>query len=164
MDVKKIFLCLVLFFLYGMTVGFFQEKKVADRDPSSLIRKDLLPKERKSLAPPQRNIFTPQRGEYGLDRPVDAGVIEGQPGSKNITDGESPEPLIAPGIDIRYIGYIGSQERTVAIIIFNGDALAVEKGELISEHMKILEITPQSIKFEGSNSIPNEVFLEGEER
>lgn len=164
MDTKTTFFRLTVFFLFcGLTVAYSQEKSHEPEDRSSLIRMDLLQKERKSLAPPQRNIFTPQRLRPGMDRPGEAGSLVDPSGSKDAAGAESPEQEMTQRIDIQYIGYIGSRERTVAIIIFNGEALAVEKGEPISEQIIIREITPQSIEFEGPDSIPNKVFLEGEE-
>jgi hypothetical protein len=50
----------------------------------------------------------------------------------------------------------------VALIVFEGDALAVEKGEVISEGVKIGEITPEEIEIIGSDSQKRRYYLEGE--
>ena len=166
MDARKIFSgsVVLLFLSSGMTVVYSQEKPLKNESQTRLLRKDLLQKERKSLDPPKRNIFTPQRLGYKLDGTVEVGTSGRQPGPGDAAYTESPPPETARQVDIRYIGYIGSHRRTVALIIHNGDAVAVEKGEQLSEQVKILDITPQSVEFVGPDSIPNKVFLEGEER
>lgn len=166
MDARKIFFgSAIVFFLYsGMIFVYSQERPSDHESQPSLIRKDLLQKERKSLDPPRRNIFTPQRLEHGLDSPVEVDAAGRQPGSGDTADAESQQQETVYRVDIRYIGYIGSEKRTVALIIHNGDAIAVEKGEQVSDQVKILEISPQSVEFVGPDSVPIKVFLEGEEQ
>lgn len=165
MHARKIFLgSAIVFLLYaGMMFVSAQEKLSDHESQPSLVRKDLLQRERKSLDPPKRNIFTSQRSGYGLDSPVAVDTSGRQPGSRDTADAESQQQAVYR-VDIRYIGYIGSEKRTVALIIYEGEAMAVEKGEQVSEQVKILNISPQSVEFVGPDSVPNKVFLEGEER
>jgi hypothetical protein len=166
MCTKKIFLgAAIACFLYaGMTFVYSQENPSDHESQPSWIRKDLLQRERKGLDPPRRNIFTPQQSEYGLNSPGEVPAAGRQPGSRDPADTESQAQETVYRVDIRYIGYIGSEKRTVALIIHNGEAMAVEKGELLSEQVKILDISPQSVEYVGPDSVPNKVFLEGEER
>ena len=64
-------------------------------------------------------------------------------------------------LNIRYIGYIVSDEKIVALIIFDGNALAVEKGEMINKKVKVGEITPEEIEFMGPDSEKRKYSLEG---
>ena len=50
----------------------------------------------------------------------------------------------------------------MALIIFDGESLAVEKGELISEGVEIGEITLQDIEVIGPDSNRRKFSLEGE--
>ncbi|MCK4364290.1 MAG: hypothetical protein KAW85_05775, partial [Candidatus Aminicenantes bacterium] len=72
-------------------------------------------------------------------------------------EGSSSLPL-----NIRYIGYVISDDKMVALIVFEGDALAVESGEVISEGVKIGKITPEEIEIVGSDSQKRRYYLEGE--
>jgi len=65
-------------------------------------------------------------------------------------------------VNIRYIGYVISADKMVALIVFEGNALAVERGELISEGVKIGKITPEEIEIVGSDSQKRRYYLEGE--
>lgn len=65
-------------------------------------------------------------------------------------------------LNIKYIGYIVSCEKIVALIIIDGNALAVEKGEIISEGAKVGEITPEEIEIMGPDSEKRKYSLERE--
>ncbi len=62
--------------------------------------------------------------------------------------------------NIKYIGYVVSCEKIVALIIIDGNALAVEKGETISEGAKVGEITPEEIEIIGPDSEKRKYSLE----
>ena len=64
-------------------------------------------------------------------------------------------------LNIRYIGYIVSDEKIVALIIFDGNTLAVEKGEMINKKVKVGKITPEEIEFIGPDSEKRKYSLEG---
>ncbi|MGB2845701.1 MAG: hypothetical protein WBC02_12675, partial [Candidatus Aminicenantaceae bacterium] len=69
----------------------------------------------------------------------------------------------SPGqLQIRYVGYVISGEKVIALIIFRGNTLAVEKGEMISEGVKVGEITSAAIEIVSSNSEKRKFPLEGE--
>ncbi len=146
------------------------EEAVQKTQLSSFIRKDLLRKSssEEDLQPPIRNIFSPRRsGSPGSGR----NYVGADPGSINV-DGtiESKEAAAAaeeeyaPVIDIRYIGYIRSQLRTVALVMFEGEAMAVKAGEIIADGVKIVKITPAEISYLGPDSLTKTVSLEGEDR
>jgi len=125
----------------------------------SLIRKDLLYEKRRNLNPPIRNIFSPQRiraPESGLL----PGEVEGDPGETGTKPGEKALDVMA---NIRYIGYIQSGHRIVALIIFEEEALAVEEGEMISQDVRVGKVTPEEIELMGPDSKKRNYSLEGEE-
>jgi hypothetical protein len=131
----------------------------------SLVRKDLLEREAEPLQPPLRNIFAPQRP--GLQR--DGSGLTGIDDPDEISDEDTPEgdaadEEFAVVLDLRYIGYIRSSERTVAVIIFEGEATAVKTGDLVSEGVTIMKITPEEIVYQGPDAVSRTVSLEGEDR
>lgn len=142
--------------------GFLQKKKTQEKEIKSLIRKELLLKERKKLEPPRRNIFSP-RSLGSLEANPDAVGFEQNPSeSSSETSLTSSEDRPLPSLNIRYIGYIHSGEKIVALIIFEGDAVAVEKGEMISAGVEIGKITREEIEIIGPNSEIKKYSLEGE--
>ena len=68
------------------------------------------------------------------------------------------------GLDIRYAGYIASEEKIVALIIFGENALVVEKGEMISDGVKVVEITPEGIEIIGPDSQERKYSLKGKKK
>jgi hypothetical protein len=136
---------------------------------SSLIRMDLLKKNDQPLSPPLRNIFAPHRGDVRPGRP-------GQPTDPGGEAGEEPDEEAAAQpeedvirsapvqIALRYIGYVRSTERTVAVIMFQGQPLAVHAGEMIEEGVTIVTITPEELVFQGADDVSRTVALEGEDR
>jgi hypothetical protein len=132
----------------------------------SLIRKDLLLREKTELGNPVRNIFTlsrsPNREIQGNAFKVQQSQQQNQqhdPTSPNKYEASSSLP-----VNIRYIGYVVSADKIVALIVFEGNALAVESGEMISEGVKIGKITADEIEIVGSDSQKRRYYLEGEKQ
>ncbi len=146
-----------------------QEEKVSRPSRSSLIRMDLLKRNKQPLKPPLRNIFAPNRGGIQPARP-------GRPGGADQAEGEDPdedagstpaEDVLPKGlarVNLRYIGYVRSAERTIAVIMFQGQPLAVHAGEMIEEGVTIVAITPEELVFQGADNVSRTVALEGEDR
>lgn len=137
-------------------------KKTAPQADHSLIRKDLLVTSDQPLELPERNIFKPDRRRNTAEVPEDTGPIV--PPEEEITEAADTEEDLVAGWtgQLRYIGYIGSQRRTVALIIFNGQALAVEEGEQIADDLTVTKISRQEVEFEGPGSIQIKAAFEGE--
>ncbi|MDH4217144.1 MAG: hypothetical protein OEY18_00070 [Candidatus Aminicenantes bacterium] len=133
-----------------------------DREFKSLIRKDLLETSSRKLLPPRRDIFTRQSpssiGE-GLEFPgADRlHLPEGDPSQTNSSD-ES----IGISLDLKYIGYVNSEQRVVALILFRGEVYAVEFGDMLDGGISIGEITPDDIEIIGPDFQSSKVKLEGE--
>ncbi len=65
-------------------------------------------------------------------------------------------------MSLRYIGYIDTGERIVALIIYEGEAMAVEEGEMISEQFKVGKVTRDKLDIIGPGEEIKEFSLEGE--
>jgi hypothetical protein len=134
---------------------------------SSYIRKDLLqiPAAEEDLQTPLRNIFSPRRpGSPGMGREY-GGVSPDNPGMETADEEpDAEEEDFSDVIDIRYIGYIRSQARTVALIFLDGEAMAIKAGEIVGEDVRILKISPTELEYAGPDSLTKSVSLEGEDR
>jgi len=65
---------------------------------------------------------------------------------------------------LRYIGYIGSQARAVALVLLQDEAQALAVGDSPRAGWTILTITPRELEFVGPDDISRRVSIEGEER
>lgn len=163
MRAKKFMLAFFIFFLSAGITLCAGEEKSPKKEPEekgikSLIRKELLLREGKKLEPPRRNIFSP-RNPGRVETEMDP-IKSQQNAQENVAflkEGTSRLPL-----NIKYIGYIVSVEKIVALIIFRGDTLAVEEGEMISQGVKIGKITLREIEIIGPDSGEKKYRLEGE--
>jgi hypothetical protein len=155
-------------FLFVLSLGLalwagemnFQEKEAGQEGKKSLIKKELLLRKKKKLSPPRRNIFSLQRTERGETRILPNNPQPIQKKTLGITE-EEPSGL---QIHLRYIGHIRSGKKIVALIILEDTALAVEKGEMISEGVQIGDVTPEYIEIIGPDSVRKKYTLEGEKK
>ncbi|MFC2169095.1 hypothetical protein ACFLRM_00820 [Acidobacteriota bacterium] len=147
-----------VYFCIGAFYGNSQEKSAEKDVQKSLIRKDLLLRESRTLKTPRRNIFSPRKsntimsvqGEEGFQQSIQGG----QAVSENID--------LPPVYNLRYIGFINSGQKIVALIIFEDEALAVEKGEILFGGAEVSEITPELIEIITPDSEKRKYSLEGE--
>jgi hypothetical protein len=72
------------------------------------------------------------------------------------------EPVAAM-LNLRYVGFVSSAERTVGVVIFQAEVMAVKPGELIAEGVTILKITPEEIVYQGPDGESRTASLEGED-
>lgn len=163
MKVKKLAIVFFLFMLSAVFClfsidGDLQEASQKNKE-KSFIRKDLLLKESRKLKPPRRNIFSLQKIRFGEnefwgDKQEEPGSIEGR---QNIRMGQTGSEM-----ELRYIGYVCSDQKIVALIIFGGETLAVEEGEVIGDSTKISKIVPEEINIIWPDSTKKAYSLEGE--
>jgi hypothetical protein len=156
------------FFIFFLSMGLsvwageekLQKKGLETVGEKSLIRKDLLLREKIELGNPVRNIFTLRRS---VTREIQRSPVELQQSQQQ--NSNFPNKLGASSslpVNIRYIGYVISDNKMVGLIVFEGNALAVERGELISDGVKIGKITSEEIEIVGSDSQKRRYYLEGE--
>ncbi len=64
--------------------------------------------------------------------------------------------------NVKYIGYVRSGERVVALILLGSKSYAVESGDILETGLTIGEITPDDIEISSQGSEPQRINLEGE--
>jgi hypothetical protein len=154
----------ILFLSIGLSIWAGEEKLqkrgLAKGGEKSLIRKDLLLRAKIELGNSARNIFTLRRS---ASREIERNPVKPQQNQQqNPTLPNKYEASSSLPVNIRYIGYVISDEKMVGLIVFEGNALAVERGEVISEGVKIGKITTEEIEIVGSDSQKRRYYLEGE--
>jgi hypothetical protein len=137
-----------------------QEKTEEKQPPVGLIRKDLLSLDIKKLDPPKRNIFTPNSaGLLEIEKIENINETQ-QGGQQNSEDLKGEVPFVR-ALGLRYIGYVKSGQKITALILFEGEALAVDVGEEIAESVSISKITLEDITVIGPDNEPQTFPLEG---
>jgi hypothetical protein len=141
-------------------------KKEAAPAVKSLIRKDLLQVNKQDAAPPLRNIFAPRSGS---GRPAGT-ALPGKPvpevdlpeADETAAADETAEAPPALTVNLRYIGYIESPHRLVALVIFEGLAIAVVEGDAVGEGIRIGKVTNRQVEVILPDSSTRTFLLEGE--
>ena len=160
---KRTIALVMVFLLQGVLCwGDFQEKKVDEKQgkeaQKSLIRKDLLMAKKDASQRPRRNIFSP-RG-IAINQEDVATLIS--PREIEEQGAMSDEGTSFYDLSVRYIGYVDTGKRIVALIIFEGEAMAVEEGEMITERFKVDRVTRDKLSIIGPGDEIKEFPLEGE--
>jgi hypothetical protein len=157
-------LILGMVFCYAGSARSGQVEKSEGEEIQSLIRKDLLLKGKKDLAAPKRNIFIPMRaGVDGIDA-AEAGQELGDPSFRSGVSTGMVSPASDSGVELVYIGYVNSGQKIVGLIIFQGEAFSVEKGDVIMEGIEVRELTREEIQITGLGEEPKRFPLEGEKQ
>ncbi len=156
-------LLLVVFAAISLHADLSQETQKKEKDgkanpKGSFIRMDLLRAEKKPLPPAPRSIFTAQESKYPtIDTAKLQEEIEKIEQSGGIQREQSGEYL-----DLRYIGYVRSGNKIVALVIFQGEAIAIAEGEMIVEGITVKTIGLEEIEVIGPDSNTRMFSLEGE--
>ena len=155
-----LFLCFTAF-LSSQSPDQKTKKTEEKPPPPELIRKDLLVFENAELKPPKRNIFTPQ--STGIQNPEDfEEQFERERAEQLEVDAMVQEEAALQSLGIRYIGYVKSPRKITALILFEGEALAVNEGEEIAVGVTVSSITLEDIEVIGPDQKPRKFPLEGE--
>jgi len=127
-----------------------------------LIRKDLLFEKKEKLGPPRRNIFSPHAASKTPDEslPEEAGISQKIPSQFREDSGEYSEGTKP---DLQYLGYVKSSQKIIALIILEGEALAVAEDEMIGAEIRVGKVTSEEIELIGASSQKWKYSLEGEE-
>lgn len=168
MFIKKIKIILsisIIFWCFGLPLlPQTEEKKILPSKMSSLIRIDLLPQAKKIPPAVHRNIFSPQI--FSASGSV-ASLEKKEPiGERREINSKEEKEKTANQSDyflsFRYIGYVHSAHKTIALIIVNGLAMAVEEGEYVLPDFKVVKIRPEEIIIAGPDKGEIRFSLEGE--
>jgi hypothetical protein len=156
----------------ALAVGAGQEKPAAgepaEARPKSMVRMDLLSKSAKELMPPKRSIFSPSAEDEG----VEAASVTAGPGTipssrSNVTEGSrkptSNANAALPSLSLRYIGFVKSSKAVIGLVIVQGQALAVQTGDMVGDWYKVGSITPKNLEVSGSDGVKMRFPLEGDE-
>ena len=155
-------LCLIASFSLDASANKLQEKSQDKYEKKSLIRKDLLQRERLQLKPPRRNIFSPRISSVAeVDPDIDRSdqTLPGLNTQPEKTSEQGNSDII---LDLKYIGYVISERRIVGLIDFQGEVLAVEEGDLILAGIEVMKITPEEMEITGPDYKPGKYPLEEE--
>ena len=141
-------------------------KTAPAEERNSLLRMDLLQLPQGKMTPPQRNIFAPGARISG---PVDNLPQGGQMSTPDDQAADTPVPQAdedaAPpviAVNLRYIGFIESAQRMIALVVFEGQAIAVVEGEVVGEGIRIGKITREQVEIVLPDSSTRLFSLEGE--
>lgn len=161
----------LIFFLLFILINFSfnsyaqTKKSVAEKIPS-LIKINLLPKKDISFPPVLRDIFSPQvySSLLQISSSEKQGSGPGQiiSGLQGEPEGEKESGSPKYHLSVRYIGFVHSIEKTIALIILNGLAIPVEEGEFIAPEFRVVRITPEEIVITGPDKEELRFSLEGE--
>lgn len=162
---KWIYACVLVVFCASLLFAQVQEKsqktESAKGSAGSFIRMDLLSMEKKPMPPPKRNIFTMGRAsaEEELNpEALEARMEEIRNSQSTQTQGEE----MSSSLNLRYLGYVLSGRKIVGLIVFEGEALAVVEGDLITDGYTVGRINPEEIEVFGPDSKPEMFSIEGE--
>ena len=159
---RGMIILLIVFLSVVFCLAGYEEKKTDEKPDiktkKSLIRKDLLTIKKDAPKRPRRNIFSP-RGEAISEEDV-ATLISSRDFEEQESSAEEETPFFT--MSLRYIGYIDAGERIVALIIYEGEAMAVEEGEMINEQFKVGKVTRDKLDIIGPGEEIKEFPLEGE--
>lgn len=129
----------------------------------SLIRKDLLKSTPAEIASPRRDIFSPRTGStpLGISQPGEF------PGGRVPEAGKSDKPpamkTAGSSLDLSYIGYIQSGNKMIALIVLEGQAMAVTEGEEVLPGVKVGKVDLERIDVIGPNAKRSSFPLQGEQ-
>ncbi len=137
-------------------------KKAPDLTP--LVRVDLLKIPPPEPAAPIRDIFSPGRGVVAAPEAVETpeapeAPAGEEPGVEAPPEAAPEEPLL----EIAYLGYVISGRKIVALVISEGQPLAVAEGEEIVPGVKVEKIGPDRIEVTGPGGRKMSVPIQGEQ-
>lgn len=151
--------CASLFF------GGVQEKPQKTELPEvgadSFIRMDLLSSEKKPMPPPMRNIFIVGRASIEEELSPEA-FKEKMEEIRNSQNTQSQAENSRSSLNLRYLGYVLSNSKIVGLVVFEGEALAIVEGDLITDGFTVGRISPEEIEVFGPDSKPVTFAIEGE--
>jgi len=129
----------------------------------SLIRKDLLKEKPGEIVPPRRDIFSPRTGFAPSDFSQLGEFVEGRATDAGRLETPSAMKPAEPSLELSYIGYVRSAHKMIALIILDGQAMAVSEGEEVLPGVKVGKVAPDRIDFTGPGAKRLSFPLQGEQ-
>jgi len=148
----------------GQSAAPAAKKPAAAKPSGPLVRKDLLAARRAAPAPLRRDIFLPQGP--GAESPlVLASPMGARPRPAAATAaGEEMPADEAPAVAVRYVGFIRSQGKFLALVLIDGQAAALAEGEEAGAAGRLVRIAAAEIEIQGPDGKVQKVALEGERK
>jgi len=109
-----------------------------------------------SAVSPQEELLRPRTQPFAF--PAAPGI---KPGAEGAAEAEAPPQ---PPVNVRYVGFIQGREKFLAIILFNGQAMAVAAGETLGNVWKVEKVGPAEIEILGPDGPAIRFALEGERK
>lgn len=157
---KVLFVCCASL-LFGWVQEKPQKTDAVKGSADSFIRMDLLSSEKKPMPPPERNIFTVGSASVAGELSPKA-LEERMEEIRNSQNTPSQGENSMSSLNLRYLGYVLSGRKIVGLIVFEGEALAVVEGDLITDGFTVGRISPEEIEVLGPDSKPVMFSIEGE--
>jgi hypothetical protein len=133
------------------------------KDAAPVVRLDLLAVVRSGPTPFLRDIFQPQGP--GAGGPAAMPVVLGGPVRPVIVpEGGNPADEAAALPNIRYVGFVRSKGRFLALVLIDGQAGALAEGDMAGAAGKIVKITAAEIEIQGADGKSLKFALEGERK
>jgi hypothetical protein len=153
--------------LAGAILAFGQKPAPAakKRAPAAgpLVRLDLLAAARSGPLPFLRDIFLPQGpgAEGAAAIPV---VLGGPVRPVPVPAVENPGDEAAAPPTARYVGFVRSQGRFMALVLIDGQAVALAEGDTAGAVGKVVKISAAEIEIQGADGKSLKFALEGERK
>ncbi len=168
MKIKHILFICFICGLVGLAFGLSQDKTSPAEKPGalkvqkSLIRVDLLQKKERAAAFAKRDIFVPNTSAEPTAAP--SLTEEGKRPSMNQGEGAVPAASQEAALNLRYIGYIQAKSKFIALVLFEGQAVAVGEGDMLGSAWKVAKIAAGEIEIQGLDGKSQMFALEGERK
>jgi hypothetical protein len=147
---------------FGQTPPRQPAKPVAGGVPGPVIRMDLLHEAGRPEASAKRDIFIPQSATAGGPIPV---LISGiQTPMAGLEAQRAGEESKIPALSLRYVGFIQAKKKFIGLVLFEGQAMAVEEGDFVGQEWKIVRIAADALDIQGSDGKTQTFALEGERK
>lgn len=137
-------------------------EKPAAKPQKPLIRIDLLLKKEIRKATPKRDLFSPQAISRNEVTPLVMPQVRTSVSSEEKPGIESG----IPPLNMNYIGfsYNRTKKKYIALVMFEGQVIAVAEGETLGPSWKLLRITASEIEVQGLDGKTQKFGLEGERK
>jgi hypothetical protein len=146
------------------------KKTDPDMVKGPLLRMDLLELNEGPFVGPKRDPFVPGAfTQASSETPMSGSRIGFQPSlpSPGLRPGMTTagdEALSEPVVNVRYVGFIQGKEKLLALVLFNGQAVAVAAGESLGNVWTVARITAVEIEIQGPDGATLKFALEGERK
>lgn len=156
-----VFFCALFLIVQAVSPVRSQEPDGSEppQEQKRFVRMDLLVVPERTLERSQRNIFT-VRMSGGVDPEMNSALRNRENIESNSAALQDEQARFS--VNIRYMGYVKSGFKITALIVFEGEALAVDKGEMIALDLQIAEISTEEIQVIGPDRAMLTFPLEGD--